>query len=88
MWSRDTMAQERAPPLQDTFLKHVQEHGVPVTVFLMSGIRLQGYITRFDSYGVALTRDHQTQFVYKHVISWIHPLTPVQLYAGSNDIES
>src|SRR5688500_4338878 len=51
------MAPERAPPLQDTFLKHVQEHGVPVTVFLMNGIRLQGYITHFDNYGVALTRD-------------------------------
>jgi host factor-I protein len=80
------MAQERAPPLQDTFLKHVQEHGVPVMVFLMSGIKLEGYITRYDNYGVTLTRDHQTQFVYKHVISSINPLTPIRLYAGSDEV--
>src|SRR5215212_4065119 len=81
------MAQDRAPTLQDTFLRHVQEHSVPLTVFLITGIRLQGYITHFDNYGVALTRDRQTQFVYKRVISTISPMIPIRLYAGADDVE-
>ena len=81
------MAQSRALTLQDTFLTHVQEHAVPVTVFLMNGIKLQGYTTHFDNYGVALTRDNQTQFVYKQVISTISPLVPIRLYAGPDEVE-
>ena len=81
------MAQESAPFLQETFLKHVQEQSVPVTVFLINGIKLQGYITRFDNHGVFLTRDHQSQFVYKRVISTISPLVPIQLYSGPHEIE-
>ena len=46
------MAQDRPQPLQDTFLKHVREHKVPVAVFLANGIRLQGTVTAFDSYSV------------------------------------
>ena len=43
-----------APPhaLQDTFLEHVRKHDVPVTVFLASGIRLQGTVAGFDSYAL------------------------------------
>ena len=46
------MAQERPQPLQDTFLRHLREHKVPVTVFLANGIRLQGTVTAFDSYSL------------------------------------
>ena len=81
------MAQERTLTLQDTFLKHVQEQSVPVTVFLINGIKLQGYITRFDNHSVFLTRDHQSQFVYKRVISTISPLVPIQLYSAPNEVE-
>jgi host factor-I protein len=73
------MADGRSQSLQDTFLMHVQEHSVPVTMFLVNGIKLQGYVTHFDRFGVWLTRDHQTQLVYKQAISTISPLTAVQL---------
>jgi host factor-I protein len=79
------MAEEKTRSLQDIFLLHVQEHGVPVTMFLVNGVRLQGYITRFDKFGVALTRDRQTQFVFKHTISAINPLTPVELFSEPED---
>jgi host factor-I protein len=82
------MADERAPTLQDTFLTYVQERSVPVTVFLVNGIKLQGYVTHFDRVGVALTRDHQTQFVYKRVISTISPLVPIQLYSGPDEVDA
>ncbi len=79
------MAQEHPLSLQDTFLKHVQEQSVPVTVFLVNGVKLQGYVTHFDKFGVALTRDQQTQFVYKHAISAINPLTAIHLSSEPGD---
>jgi host factor-I protein len=83
-----TMVQERALTLQDTFLTHVQEQSVPVTVFLVNGIKLQGYITRFDRFGLALTRDHHTQFIFKHAISTIDPMRPIQLYVEPKEVGS
>ncbi len=74
------MAEHRAPSLQDTFLSHVQEQSVPLTIFLMNGVKLQGYVTHYDRFGVWLTRDRQTQLIYKQAISTISPLTPVQLF--------
>ena len=77
------MAQERPQPLQDTVLRHVREHKVPVTVFLTNGVRLQGTVTAFDSYSLLLSRDRQSQLLYKHAISTIMPSEPVQ--AGWSD---
>jgi host factor-I protein len=79
------MAQERPLSLQDTFLSYIQDQSVPVTMFLMSGVKLQGYVTHFDKFGVALTRDQQTQFVYKHAISAINPLTAIHLSSEPGD---
>jgi len=73
------MSPEQRQPLQDTFLRHVREHKVPVTVFLANGIRLQGTVTAFDSYSVLLSRDRQAQLVYKHAISTIMPSEPVRV---------
>jgi host factor-I protein len=69
--------------LQGTVLRHVREHKVPVTVFLTNGVRLQGTVTAFDSYSVLLSRDRQSQLVYKHAISTILPSEPVQ--TGASD---
>ena len=77
------MVQERPQPLQDTVLRHVREHKVPVTVFLANGIRLQGTVTAFDSYSVLLSRDRQAQLIYKHAIATILPSEPVR--AGWSD---
>jgi host factor-I protein len=68
--------------LQDTFLKHLKETGTPVTMFLVSGVKLQGQVTDFDGFTVALTRDGNTQLVYKRVISTVAPLGPIDLYDG------
>ncbi len=73
------MAQDRPQPLQDTFLRHVREHKVPVTVYLANGIRLQGTVTAFDAYSVLLVRDREAQVVYKHAISTIVPSEPVRI---------
>jgi host factor-I protein len=79
------MAVERTQPVQEVFLRHLQDHKVPVTMFLKSGIKLQGYVTAFDSFCVMLTRDRQSQIIYKQAISTIHPLPPIQLFDGAEE---
>jgi len=69
----------RPEALQNTFLEHLRQHEVPVTVFLANGIRLQGLVTGFDSFSVLLGRDRETQLVYKHAISTIMPGEPVRV---------
>ena len=71
--------------LQDAFLNHVRKIKVPVTIFLINGVKLQGVITWFDSFCVLLRRDGQSQLVYKSAISTIMPSAPVQLYEPDAD---
>jgi host factor-I protein len=66
--------------LQDAFLNHVRKAKVPVTIFLINGVKLQGVITWFDNFCVLLRRDGQSQLVYKHAISTIMPGQPISLY--------
>src|SRR5690606_14985743 len=69
---RKTMAGDKQN-LQDAFLNHVRKAKVPVTIFLINGVKLQGVITWFDNFCVLLRRDGQSQLVYKHAISTIMP---------------
>ena len=66
--------------LQDAFLNHVRKAKVPVSIFLINGVKLQGVITWFDNFCVLLRRDGHSQLVYKHAISTVMPLNPVQLF--------
>jgi host factor-I protein len=68
--------------LQDAFLNNVRKTKVPVTIFLINGVKLQGVITWFDNFCVLLRRDGQAQLVYKHAISTIMPSQPINLYDG------
>ena len=76
----DVMAQEKSQNLQDTFLNHVRKQKVPLTVFLVNGVKLQGVITWFDNFCVLLRRDGMSQLVYKHAISTIMPAAPISLF--------
>ena len=71
--------------LQDAFLNHVRKGKVPVTIFLINGVKLQGVITWFDNFSVLLRRDGHSQLVYKHAISTIMPASPVQLFEPEKD---
>ncbi|WP_340251278.1 RNA chaperone Hfq [Roseobacter sp. HKCC-CH-9208] len=68
--------------LQESFLNHVRKAKVPVTIFLINGVKLQGVVTWFDNFCVLLRRDGQSQLVYKHAISTIMPAQPISLYEG------
>lgn len=78
---------EKKQNLQDTFLNHVRKHKVPVTIFLVNGVKLQGVVTWFDNFCVLLKRDGQVQLVYKHAVSTVMPAQPVTLWDGEDDPE-
>lgn len=67
---------ERSLSLQDHFLNSVRKEKVPVTIFLMKGVKLQGIVTWFDAFSLLLRRDGASQLVYKHSISTIMPAKP------------
>src|SRR6185312_6671648 len=73
------MAAERAQNLQDTFLNFVRKNKIPLTIFLINGVKLQGVVTWFDNFCVLLRRDGHSQLVYKHAFSTIMPAQPFQL---------
>jgi len=84
------MPNEKAQNLQDSFLNHVRKQKVPLTIFLVNGVKLQGVITWFDNFSLLLRRDSQSQLVYKSAISTIMPGAPIQLFdpeqgGGDND---
>lgn len=64
--------------LQDPFLNALRKEHVPVSIYLVNGIKLQGHIESFDQY-VVLLKNTVTQMVYKHAISTIVPARPVSL---------
>ena len=70
---------EKAQNVQDVFLRHLRARKMPVTVFLMNGVKLQGIIDSFDRFSVVLRRDRHSQLVYKSTISTIMPMMAVEL---------
>ncbi len=70
---------EKSQNLQDVFLNHARKNKLPVTVFLVNGVKLQGAITWFDNFSMLLRREGHSQLVYKHAISTVMPLGPIQL---------
>ena len=74
------MSSEKSQNVQDVFLNNVRKNKMPVTVFLVNGVKLQGIITWFDNFSVLLRRDAHSQLVYKHAISTVMPAQPIQLF--------
>jgi host factor-I protein len=68
--------------LQDPFLNTLRKEHVPVSVYLVNGIKLQGQIESFDQY-VVLLKNTVTQMVYKHAISTVVPARPVNFAVES-----
>ena len=67
--------------LQDSILKEVIRDRVPVTMFLMNGFQLRGFITGFDSFVVVLVSEGKQQMIYKHAISTLAPMKPLKAAA-------
>ena len=72
------MPQQRGAALQDPFLNILRKERIPVSVYLVNGIKLQGQIESFDSF-VVLLRNGTSQMIYKHAISTIVPTRAVRI---------
>ncbi len=73
---------KKSPLLQEIFLAAVRKSGEPVTMFLVNGVMLQGEIAAYDLFCMMLRRDGMSQLVYKHAISTVQPLRPLNLMSG------
>lgn len=76
--------------LQDPFLNALRKEHIPVSIYLINGIKLQGKIDSFDQY-VVMLKNSISQMVYKHAISTIVPARQVKIQRsdeeGDEDIE-
>ena len=70
--------------LQDPFLNVLRKEHIPVSIFLVNGIKLQGQIESFDQF-VVLLKNTVSQMVYKHAISTVVPSRPVHLPMAAPD---
>ncbi|MFA5960543.1 MAG: RNA chaperone Hfq [Tatlockia sp.] len=71
-------------PLQDPFLDELRKEKVPVSVFLINGIKLHGIVDAFDQH-VLMLKNSVTQMVYKHAISTVVPARLVKLPSGDGE---
>ena len=71
------MSDDRSQNVQEIFLNSIRKEKIPVTVFLINGVKLQGIVTWFDNFSLLLKREAHVQLVYKHAISTIMPAEPV-----------
>ncbi len=78
------MTQQRGQALQDPFLNTLRKEHVPVSIFLVNGIKLQGQIESFDQF-VVLLRNSVSQMIYKHAISTVVPSRAVKLNLDSDE---
>ena len=81
------MSGDKKQNLQDTFLNSVRKSKMPLTIFLVNGVKLQGVVTWFDNFCVLLRREGQIQLVYKHAISTIMPSGRVQMFDAEADAD-
>ena len=69
--------------LQDPYLNALRKERIPVSIFLVNGIKLQGQVESFDQF-VILVKNTVSQMVYKHAISTDVPSRPVKLPAAED----
>ncbi len=70
--------------LQDPYLNTLRKERIPVSIYLVNGIKLQGQIESFDQF-VVLLRNSVSQMVYKHAISTVVPSRNVRLAPSNGD---
>jgi len=81
------MAQQRGTALQDPFLNALRKERIPVSIFLVNGIKLQGQVESFDQFVIVL-RNTVNQMIYKHAISTIVPARVVRISSDDDTSEA
>jgi host factor-I protein len=72
--------------LQDPYLNALRKERIPVSIFLVNGIKLQGQVESFDQFVIVL-KNTVSQMVYKHAISTVVPSRPVRLPVETKEDE-
>ena len=86
------MSQQKGAALQDPLLNILRKERIPVSIYLVNGIKLQGQVESFDPF-VVLLRNTVSQTIYKHAISTIVPSRAVRIpydtpgYSGDDGID-
>ena len=80
-----TLMTAKGQLLQDPFLNALREEHIPVSVYLVNGIKLQGQINSFDQHVIFL-KNTVTQMVYKHAISTVVPTKIFSIPLEASDI--
>ena len=78
------METKPAQNIQDTFLNTARKDKSPITIYLMSGVKLSGRIRSFDKYSVVLETNNQEQLIFKHAISTVVVSKPFHASAGGH----
>ncbi len=73
--------------LQDLVLNQVRKDNIPVTIYLINGFQLKGFIRGFDNFTVIIEFDGKQQMVYKHAISTITPGRQINLMAPPEPVK-
>ncbi|MBB6216699.1 host factor-I protein [Anaerosolibacter carboniphilus] len=69
--------------LQDVFLNQVRKEHIHITIYLVNGFQIKGMVKGFDSYTIVLESDGKQHLIYKHAISTITPVKPINFAAAS-----
>jgi len=65
--------------LQDIFLNQVRKDKLAVTIYMTNGFQLKGVVRGFDNFTVVLESEGKQQLIYKHAISTVSPIKPVNM---------
>jgi host factor-I protein len=71
--------------IQDTFLNQIRKENIPVTVYLLNGFQLRGFVKAFDNFTIVIDSEGKQQLVYKHAISTFTPARPVSLMPAEQE---
>ena len=78
------MAQNKGTALQDPFLNALRKDRIPVSIYLVNGIKLQGQVESFDQFVIVL-RNTVNQMIYKHAISTVVPARNVSVFEDGEE---
>lgn len=78
------MAQNKGTALQDPFLNALRKERIPVSIYLVNGIKLQGQVESFDQFVIVL-KNTVNQMIYKHAVSTVVPAKTVKIEFEQDD---
>lgn len=73
--------------LQDVFLNQARKDRIFVTIHLVNGFQLKGYVKGFDNFTIVLNSDDKQILIYKHAVSTISPQSPILFTSSQDEIE-